>query len=482
MTKQTDALLAAKGTLDYLVSWIEYRVWRSRVPGAQVAVWFGGEQRLSKAFGVADATTGERLTTTHQFRIASHSKMMTATAIMRLAESGALGLDDPASAHVPALVGTASETVTIRELLSHAAGVTRDTEDSSFWSLERPFPDHATLDGILAAPMDVLPSTTAFKYTNIGYGILGLVIEAVAGQSYDDHVREAIIRPLGLSRTVPDLDVRKSAKYAASHSGLLTSMSRRLLENPSAGALAAATGFTSTASETVRFAAAHFLGSGELLDDRSKRWMAQRLWSTRDRDGADTGYGLGLMLREIGGRTWLGHGGGWPGHITRTLWEPRAGVAISVLTNAIDGPAEEIAIGIAELVLASQRRHVDDLELSSGFDVPARGSASIATARTARRADLMRFTGRFQSPWALVDVVLLGDRLYAIPPTAPNPMTAAQRLTVVDDATLRADDASGFESGGEPLRYEFDARGNVKRIAGGWRLVPAGRLEPYEQG
>lgn len=479
MTKQTDALLAARGALDHIVSWIEYRVWRSRVPGAQVAIWFGGEQRLSKAFGVADATTGERLSTTHQFRIASHSKMYTATAIMRLAETGSLGLDDPVSQHVPQLLGGPASEVTIRELLSHAGGITRDSADSTFWSLMRPFPDGAALDAILAEPIDVLPSSTSFKYTNIGYGVLGLVIEAVTGRSFEEHVRETIVRPLGLTRTVVDLDGRKSAKYATSHSGLLTSMTRRVLDNPSAGALAPATGLSSTASETVRFAAAHFLGSGELLSDRSKRWMAQSLWSTKGRDGQESGYGLGLMSREIGGRTWLGHGGGWPGHSTRTMFEPRLGIAISVHTNAIDGPAEEIAIGIAELLLASQRRTASDLVLTSGFDVPARGAASMEPARTARRADLTRFTGRFQSPWQLLDVVLLGETLYAIPPTAANPMAAAQRLTVLDDSTLRADEAGGFESVAEPIRYEFDARGYVKRIKGGWRLEPASRLEPY---
>jgi CubicO group peptidase (beta-lactamase class C family) len=109
MVKESDGTIAARAALDYLVSWIEYRVWRSRVPGAQVAIWFGGGLRMSKAFGVADVTTGERLTATHQFRVASHSKMLAATVVLQLVEQGRLRLDDAASAHVPQLLGTGAE-------------------------------------------------------------------------------------------------------------------------------------------------------------------------------------------------------------------------------------------------------------------------------------------------------------------------------------------------------------------------------------
>lgn len=481
MVKESDASVAAKAALDYLVSWIDYRVWRTRVPGAQVAIWFGGGLRMSKAFGVADVSTGERLTATHQFRVASHSKMLAATVVLQLVEQGRLRLDDRASEHVPQLLGTGAEHVTVRELLSHGSGITRDSADASFWSLAKPFPDALELDAILAEPLDVVPSATRFKYSNVGFGILGLVVEAVTGSRYEDAVREGVVRPLGLTRTVPDVDVRKSARLVASHSGLHTSMTREVLESPTSGSLAAATGVTSTAAELVRFAAAHFLGSDELLDDRSKRWMGQQQWSTVDRDGVRAGYGLGVQLREIAGRTWLGHGGGWPGQITRTLFEPRLGIAVSVLTNAIDGPAAELAEGIVEILMATQRRGGDDLAMPSGHDVAEHGAASMEPVRGARRVDLMRFTGRFQSPWQLVDVVRLGDALYAIPPGAARPMAEAQRLTVLDDATLRVDDDGGFGSVGEPIRYDFDARGSVRRITGGWRLEPARSLEAYRQ-
>ena len=92
--------------LAYVDTWLDYRVWRLRTPGAQVAVWFGGTLQLSKAYGVANLDTREPLTTAHLFRIASHSKTFTATLVLQLVEQGRLGLDDPVGDHVSALAGS----------------------------------------------------------------------------------------------------------------------------------------------------------------------------------------------------------------------------------------------------------------------------------------------------------------------------------------------------------------------------------------
>ncbi|HEV2066910.1 MAG TPA: serine hydrolase domain-containing protein, partial [Thermomicrobiales bacterium] len=128
--------------LAYVDSWVEYRVWKLRTPGAQVAVWFDGTVQLSKAYGVSNLDTGEPLTTSHLFRIASHSKTFTATAIMQLLEAGKLRLDDTAGSWIPQLTGGGSplSEVTVRELVSHSAGVIRDGVDSTFWAHSRPFP------------------------------------------------------------------------------------------------------------------------------------------------------------------------------------------------------------------------------------------------------------------------------------------------------------------------------------------------------
>ncbi len=106
------------------------------------------------------------------------------------------------------------------------------------------------------------------------------------------------------------------------------------------GAMAPATGFSSTATDLVRWAAAHFLGDSRVLSDDAKRRMQRTEWPV---EGAASSYGLGLAIAEPGGRRVLGHGGGFPGFITQTWFDPVERVAVAVLTNAIDGPAEPLA-------------------------------------------------------------------------------------------------------------------------------------------
>ena len=478
MAKMTDALLAARGALDYAVGWLEYRVWRTRVPGAQIAVMIGDDLIVNRAIGVADVASGEKLGTAHQFRIASHSKWFTATAFLRLAEADVLALDDPASAFVNELEGTAFAEVTIAELLSHGSGITRDSDDKGFWSAQGDFPDRERIIEIVRSGADVLPANSTFKYSNIGFGILGLVLEAVTERSYEEAMRELVTRPLGLTRTVPDIDDRKSAKPVTGHTGIVTDHKRLALPSPSAGALAPATGFTATAAELARFAKAHVFGNDELLTDRSKSRMQQAHWTYRGRNGDEASYGLGTMRSTIADTVWIGHGGSWLGQSTRTLVEPKLGIVIAVLTNAIDGPAEEFARGVASLIMASQRTKSSPLSLAPDAGNVV-GSASASPTRGSKRIDLSRFMGRFASEWSIVDVVQIGDRLLAISPQSPDPMALASELTVIDEQTLRLPMDPGFDSVGELLHYDFDQRGRVRAITGGWDVRPAPSLEAF---
>ncbi|WP_309570974.1 serine hydrolase domain-containing protein, partial [Deinococcus sp.] len=109
----------------YLQSWLEYQRDLARVPGVQVAMRVGGELAASFALGVASEVTDEALTPAHLFRIASHSKTFTATAILQLAEAGKLRLDDAAGHWLPELEGSPAATMTVRELLGHQSGINR---------------------------------------------------------------------------------------------------------------------------------------------------------------------------------------------------------------------------------------------------------------------------------------------------------------------------------------------------------------------
>jgi CubicO group peptidase (beta-lactamase class C family) len=435
---------AVRSAVAYLDEWLAFRRRYQRVPGVQAAVWHDGGLVLSTAHGVTDVATGQPLTTSHLFRVASHSKTFTATAVLQLHERGRLRLDDRLDAWLPWVGEAPLADRTLRELLAHGAGVVRDGQDGDFWQLFHPFPDAAGLRETVLSGADVLPANDTFKYSNIGYGLLGLVVEAAAGEPWADYVRREVVDRLGLERTGPELDPARADEYVTGHTALAYAEHRVPVEHVDTGALAAATGFYSTAEDLCRWAAAHFLGDDRLLTDASKRLAQRSEWQVA---GTETHYGLGFGVSEIGDRRVVGHGGGYPGQITRTLFDPVAGLAVSVLTNAIDGPALEMATAAVRL-----------LDLAAAHPDPADGHDLAA---------LDGFTGRFATLWGVMDVVRLGGRLYGIDPTGADPAADPAELEVVDATTLRFAKVSGYGSFAELLHVTRDDDGAVVGLRGG---------------
>ena len=461
--------------LAYVDSWLEYRVWKLRTPGAQVAVWFDGKIQFSKAYGVSNLDTGEALTTSHLFRIASHSKTFTATAIMQLVEAGKLRLDDTAGSWIPELrsAGSPLADVTVRELVSHSAGVIRDGIDSTYWAHSRPFPDEEELLRISVEEGDIRQPEATFKYTNIGFSLLGLIIGKATDSTYNDYVKTAIVEKLGLTNTGPELDEARLSEYAGGHSALNSRTERQVIPHVDTHAMAAATGFYSTAEEMVQFASAHFFGDNRLISDRSKNEMQRPVWTGQDPDAPRNGYGYGIGASYYGGHLMVGHSGGYPGHITRTMWDPNEGLAISVLTNAVDGPAEELAAGTLK-ILDKAREVKSKLPLGSGLT----NSAAIPKPEApSEEIDPGSFTGRFAALWGVTDVFVLGGKLLASSPVGPSPVVQPYELAVVDENTLRIMSGSPYASVGETFRYERDADGKIVSVfTGGMKAWP---IEDY---
>ena len=152
---------AVEDACAYFDGWLAFRARLDRLPGIQAAVLHDGDVVWSGAHGVADVAAGVALTSEHRFRIASHSKTFTATAVLRLAEHGVLRLDDTVGRWLPDLAGLPIARVTLRELLAHGAGVVRDGADADFWCLDRPFPDAPACSPRPAATPACSPPTSA---------------------------------------------------------------------------------------------------------------------------------------------------------------------------------------------------------------------------------------------------------------------------------------------------------------------------------
>ncbi|MFZ8755999.1 serine hydrolase domain-containing protein [Microbacterium sp. HMH0099] len=432
-----DALLRAGAA--YVAQWIGFQHELRGVPGIQVAIRHRGELLLDEAWGVADATTSEPLTTGHLFRIASHSKTFTATAVLQLVERGTLRLDDPVSRWLPELADAEVGPVTVRELLGHQGGVIRDGVVADFWQRGLPFPDGAEILRMAAEEGRVFAPNEHFKYSNVGYSLLGLVIEAATGRTYGQYVTDEIVRPLGLDDLGPEWDADRADEYASGHTAALQAGApRRVIPHVDTRAMAAATGWFGTARDLSAYFAAHAPGEETLLSEGSRR-LLQRRESDIEYAGVLRHYGLGFDVRDLDGASLIGHSGGYPGHITRTWLDLDDDIVVSVLTNAIDGPADVLATG-------------------------AVGILRLALAQLDREPGAADITGRFASMWSVADLVDLGGALAVLHPADPDPARSAEVLEVDADGTLRMPARASFGASGEPMGVERDDAGEVVSI------------------
>jgi len=434
--------------VDYIERWIEHQMRLREQPGCVVAVAHRGKLLLERAFGYADLSAGSPLTPRHRFRVASHSKTFTAAGIMKLRERGKLGLDDPVGRYVRRLHPAVAQ-ATIAQLLSHSAGIIRDGTDAGQWDDRRSFLSPRELRAALkSAP--VIAANTRFKYSNHGYGLLGLVVEAVTGEDYRSWIKREIVRPAGLRETEPDMPIGGRAPIASGHSAKLPAGRRLVIggHGPT-HALASATGFVSTARDLLRFfAQLDPAARRSVLSVASRREMIRRQWRN-PHASLERYYGLGIISGGGGTWAWFGHSGGFPGFITRTAVLPEQGLTIAVLTNAVDGPAQawlDSAIGI--------------LRAFAGRGAPAK--------------DVRDWAGRWWSRWwGAVDLVPMGDRVMMTRPDLGDPFTDASEIAVTARDRGRIAVAGGYESHGEPVTRKRDRRGEVTEVwLAGTRFLP----------
>ena len=191
------------------------RKWR--VPGAGLAVARDGRILLARGYGLADRASGAPVEPTSLFRLASLSKTVTAVAVLQLVQEGRLGLDTkvlPLLGELGPRPGKFTDArvrnITVRHLLEHSAGFDRDKSgDPVFMPYAAAAakrqggplpPDCPTImRDTLERKLDFTPGER-FAYSNIGYCILGRVIERVAGAPYEAHVRERVLGPAGAAR------------------------------------------------------------------------------------------------------------------------------------------------------------------------------------------------------------------------------------------------------------------------------------------
>ncbi len=337
-----------------------------------------GRILFHKAYGFAERGTGARNRTDTRFNLASIGKMFTATAIMQLVEAGKIAIGDRLIRYLPDYPNRAvAESVTIEQLLTHQSGLGNYEEGHSRAAsvpLDR-LADHLPL--FAGKAPDFAPGTR-FSYSNAGYVVLGLVIEAVTGADYYDHIRRTIFARLGMTGAdFLELDMaaprvatgymRSLDRPGAWQSNILM-MGRR--GSPAGGSYA-------MAGDLHRFAEA--LVSHRLLGKATTEAMTQGRV-----DYAKGRYGYGVSEDVVNGHRIIGHSGGHYGIANELMIFEDLGIVAVILTNCDVDAYFDIANWLKrELVGESgatraywRTRAVVDIAIANGE------AAGLAAART----------------------------------------------------------------------------------------------------
>lgn len=432
-------------------AWLDSQMAYRGTPGVMVGVVQDQQLVWQKGFGFADVQQKLPMTAETKFRMASHSKMLTAIAIMQLREQGKLRLDDPVEKYLPWFkskpVGDDDGPITIEQLLSHSSGLQREASDH--WSsLE--FPTRAELQKLMGDRQSAFAPQVRWKYSNLAYAVAGLLVEKVSGQSFADYAQANILGPLSMADSSFDKPV---PGLAVPYGRRLPDGTRETYPFVDARGMAAATGLTSTLNDMAKYVSAQFRrgprGGAQIASSGSFREM-HRVRSVEE--NWTSGTGLGFITNRIKDKSYVGHGGGYPGYTTQTLFQPGEKFGVIVLTNSGDSEVGEIA---RQLIAAVGPAAV-------------KASAAMLPAKVAWDPAWARFEGVYRSRSNDMSIVLQNDRLVALASTAPG-IEAAVKLEPLGGGRFRFDAPTGGAPAGETVHFrELDGQPTRLFIGDGW--------------
>lgn len=366
---ETDRLERIKATAPEVATLFRTHATDNHMPGFAWGVIAGGRLLYSGATGHSELTNSTPVDARTLFRIASMSKSFTALAILQLRDAGKLALDTPVSDYLPETAGLELPTadsprLTLRHLLTHAGGLPEDNPwgdrqldetDAAFAAMiDRGFP-FSTAPGV------------AYEYSNVGFTLLGRVVQAVSGQPFAEYMREHVFRPLGMARTTYEFGTADPERLALGYGW----RDGAWFQEPHLphGAFGAMGGLISSIEEFASYAALH-LSAWPPRDEPDRGILARaslremhRAWNFAglladygddDERPCPTAraYGYGLRWRsDCQGRRFVGHSGGLPGFGSNWMMLPDYDLAVVSFDNLTYGSTTDVNLKALDLIV-----------------------------------------------------------------------------------------------------------------------------------
>lgn len=425
-------------------AWMEEQVAYRGLPGVAVGVISDQQLVWAKGYGYADTAARTPMTAATKFRMASHSKLFTSTAIMQLRDQGKVRLDDPVEKYLPWFkvkpAAADDPPITIEELLTHSSGLSR--EAGSHW-VDYKFPNAAELKNYIATTQAIYSPQVRWKYSNLALSLAGQIVEAVSGEKYADYVQHHIFDPLGMKDSSVDRD---APGLAVGYGRRMPDGSRAKMPFIDAHAMGPATGITSTVEDMAKFVSLQFRKGSPVLSTAALREMHRVRMLEND---WTRGNAIGFAVQRTKDRVYVGHGGSYPGYKTQTLMQLDDKVGVIVLTNGDDSNPADMAQHLMQIVGAAAAKAATPKKAAPLWD-PAWG----------------RFAGLYRSPNGDTAVVELNKELVTFNPEGPNP-EQQNHLTPIGNGEFRLEAAAGGSAVGEVVRFTQMPNGVMRMYSGG---------------
>ncbi|WP_433447754.1 serine hydrolase domain-containing protein [Streptomyces sp. CA-142005] len=308
----------------------------ANIPGVTVGIWTPGRPSYVRSFGVADKSTGQRMTPDLYVRIGSETKTFTVTALLQLVDRKKVGLDDPIGKYIGGVPN--GNEITLRQLAGMRSGLYNYSEDPDFDKAltshpQRPFTPQQLLAYSFKRP-PLFPPGQKFSYSNTNLILLGLVVEKESGQHLGDYIKQHVLDPAGMKHTL----FPTGNEFPAPHAQGYTVQTADGKEadaadwNPSwgwaAGAMISNLRDLHTWAPTV--ATGRFPDGTRMIGSATQK---QRLITPETGSIKGAGYGLGIF--DV--RGWIGHNGSLPGYETVTIYLPSTRTTLVALLNTDTG-------------------------------------------------------------------------------------------------------------------------------------------------
>src|SRR5215510_4221849 len=391
-----------------------------------------GKVLYTRAIGYSQISGTEKkpLTVENRFRIASITKMFTATMILRLVDEGKLKLTDTLDKFFPQAPN--AKKITIVQILAHRSGIPNVRRDQNSQANVNTTP--ITKDEMLALIVKGAPDfepDTKHLYSNSGYFLLGLIIEKVTGKSYEEALQERIASKIGLKDTYTATGNIDVSKNEALTYFMIPGGDWKQVPETHPSILFGGGAIVSTPNDLAKFIQALF--DGKIVSKESLDQMK----TMRDGDG------LGMEPFTFAGKTFYGHTGGGDNYGAWLAYLPEEKLAVAYTTNAKVYPVANIMRGVV------------DIYYNKPFTIPALESIAVSPEV------LDKYVGVYSSPAAPVKFTITRDgaTLFFQPPgqsAVPLEATAQDKFKI----------DNGTPAG---IVIEFDAAKNqmtIKRNGG----------------